>query len=114
MMGVHGFCHSLQLPSAKIPPAHAQMLNFAIDIPHGSDRITALSHVAGQHTLKNVGVDLRSRIRRVHVITAKLRILLVHQDLSVHSIAFGVHVSCGRGIGAWESRDLAAQLTYPA
>ena len=73
-----------------------------------------LSHIACEHALVFVRPDLRCGIRGIHVVAAELRIIPIHQDLSVHGVTVGVHVGRGRGIGARKVGDAAAELANPA
>ena len=90
------------------------MSELEIDIPHESDEPFLSRHIASQHALVNVREDLRCGVRGIHEVTAKLRVLRVHQNLSVIDLAFGVHVGCSGGIGARKVGDFIAKLANPA
>lgn len=74
----------------------------------------SLSHITCEHALVFVRPDLRCGIRGIHIIAAELRIVPIHQYLSVDGLAVGVHVSRGRGSGARKVGDLATELANPA
>lgn len=85
-------------PQWKSPPARALDVRPLETILVEFNEAFPLRYIASQHALVYVGPDLGFGVRSVHVVTAKLRILLVHQNLSVDDFAIGVHVGCSRGI----------------
>ena len=71
-----------------------------------------IGHIASQHALPDMREHLRSRVRRVQVVAAKLRIVWVHENLSVNGFA-GFHIGRGHGLRAGKVGDIAAQLADP-